>query len=107
MPQHCHGASIQADFGCSGVIECMRKNMLGFHLGGVAGGGGAALLEDGLEGAERLGGHAGADAVVLAHHNVLLVALHTEWQCQDSSRHLGGQTLSDLKVLVPSKGPSC
>ena len=52
-------------------------HMLRLHLGGVAGSGGAALLKHRLEGRQRLRGHAWADAIVLAHHNVLLVALHT------------------------------
>lgn len=46
------------------------------HLRGVAGSGGATLLENWLEACQRLGGHARADAIVLAHHNVLLIALH-------------------------------
>ena len=52
--------------------DCSLKR----HLGGVASGGGASLLEHRLEGGQGLRSHARADAIVLTHHNVLLIALH-------------------------------
>lgn len=51
---------------------------MGANLGRVASGGGATLLEDGLEAAQSSGGHARPDAIILTHHNLLLITLRKD-----------------------------
>ena len=73
----------------------MQTIGLAADLRGIAGGGGAVLLEDSLEAGQRPCGHSRADAVILAHHNLLLLPLK-----QTNHAALLGGPLSHIVLLL-------